>query len=111
MSKIEPGVLESCTLAPDGSKVDIKLRQGVKSAVGNEFTTVDIEYGLERSVATKAVGFFFLGVAGAQDRAQWKTIDKYTMEVVKKDSSLYNLCGPDDPPGSRSFVDHGFHRG
>ena len=94
MTKIEPGVLESCTLASDGSKVDIKLRQGVKSAYGNEFTTADIEYGLDRSIATKAVGFFFLGVAGAQDRAQWKTIDKYTMQVVKEgETSLYNLCG------------------
>lgn len=93
MSKIEPGIIETCDMEADGSKVTLKLREGVKSAYGNEFTTADIEYGLDRSFATKAIGYFFLGVGGAQSRDQWKTIDKYTMEVVQEENSMVNLCG------------------
>ena len=90
---LQPGIIQSCTLAPDGSKVTMVLHQGVKSAVGNEFTTADITYGIQRSVATAAIGYFFMGVGGAQDPAQWKAIDKYTEEVDQKNGvSMYNLC-------------------
>jgi peptide/nickel transport system substrate-binding protein len=93
-SELEPGIVESCTLAADGSKVTLKLRQGVKSAYGNEFTTDDILWGLQRSVAHQFIGGFFMGVAGAPDPAQWKAIDKYTMQVDQaNEQSMFNLCG------------------
>ena len=66
-SKLEPGIIEKCTLAPDGSKVTMNLRQGVKSAYNNELTTDDILWGLQRSVAHQFIGGFFMGVAGAPD--------------------------------------------
>jgi peptide/nickel transport system substrate-binding protein len=92
-SKLDPGIVEKCTLAPDGSKVTLNLRQGVKSAYGNEFTTDDITWGLQRSVAHKFIGGFFMGVAGAPDPAQWKATDKYTMEVSQAGGqSMFNLC-------------------
>jgi peptide/nickel transport system substrate-binding protein len=93
MTTIQPGLVESCTLTPDGGKITLKLRQGAKSAVGNEFTSDDVMFGIQRSAATKAIGYFFAGVGGAQDPAQWKAIDKYTVEVTKQDASMYNLCG------------------
>jgi peptide/nickel transport system substrate-binding protein len=92
-STLQPGIIQSCTLAPDGSKVTMNLRQGVKSAYGNEFTTADIMYGLKRSVADGFIGNFFMGVGGAGDINQWKAVDKYTMEIDQKGgASLYNLC-------------------
>jgi peptide/nickel transport system substrate-binding protein len=93
-STLTPGIIENCSLAADGSKVTLKLRQGVKSAYGNEFTTDDITWGLQRSVAHKFIGGFFMGVAGAPDPAQWKAVDKYTMEVNQANGqSMFNLCG------------------
>lgn len=93
-STLQPGIIDSCVLAPDGSKVTLKLHQGVKSAYGNEFTTDDILWSLQRSVADKFIGAFFMGVAGAPDTAQWKAIDKYTMEVDQANGqSMFNLCG------------------
>lgn len=92
-STLQPGIISSCTLAPDGSKVTMVLKQGVKSAYGNEFTTADIQYGLKRSAADQFIGNFFMGVGGAGDITQWKAVDKYTMEVDQKGgASLYNLC-------------------
>jgi peptide/nickel transport system substrate-binding protein len=93
-STLTPGIVDNCSLAADGSKVTLKLRQGVKSAYGNEFTTDDITWGLQRSVAHKFIGGFFMGVAGAPDPAQWKAVDKYTMEVSQANGqSMFNLCG------------------
>ena len=93
-SKLTPGIVESCDLAGDGSKVTLKLRQGVKSAYGNELTTADITWGLQRSIAHAFIGAFFMGVGGAPDPAQWEAVDKYT-EVVHQANgqSLFNLCG------------------
>lgn len=93
MTTIQPGLIESCTMASDGGKITLKLRTGAKSAVGNEFTSADIIFGINRSAATKAIGYFFAGVGGAQDPAQWKAVDKYTVEITKKDASMYNFCG------------------
>lgn len=93
MTQTTSGIIESCTVEPDGSKVTLVLRQGVLSSYGNEFTTADIQYGLERSFATQAIGYFFAGVAGAQDLSQWNFVDDYTVEVTQKDDiSLFNLC-------------------
>jgi peptide/nickel transport system substrate-binding protein len=92
-STLQPGIIQSCTLAPDGSKVTMVLRQGVKSAYENEFTTADITWGLQRSVADKFIGAFFMGVGGAPDISQWKAVDKYTEEVDQANGkSMVNLC-------------------
>jgi peptide/nickel transport system substrate-binding protein len=93
MTKTTGGIIESCTIEADGSKATLVLREGVLSPYGNEFTTADIQYGLERSVDTGAIGNFFMGVGGAQDLAQWNFVDDYTAVVDQKEGkSLFNLC-------------------
>jgi len=93
LSTTTPGIVQSCTLAPDGTKVTMVLRQGVKSAYGNELTTADITWGLQRSVADKFIGAFFMGVGGAGDISQWHAIDKYTEEIDQANgNSMVNLC-------------------
>ena len=93
-TKLTPGIIQSCTLAPDGSKVTLSLRQGVMSPYGNEFTTDDILWGIQRSVAHNFIGAFFMGVGGAPDPAQWHALDKYTMEIDQANGqSLFNMCG------------------
>ena len=93
-STLEPGIIESCTLADDGSLVTMKLRQGVLSPYGNELKTDDILWGLERSVAHQFIGGFFMGVGGAPDPAQWRAVDDYTMEIDQgaDGASMFNLC-------------------
>jgi peptide/nickel transport system substrate-binding protein len=93
LSTTTPGIVQSCTLTPDGSKVTMALRPGVKSAVGNELTTADLTWGLQRSVADKFIGAFFMGVGGAGDIAQWHAVDKYTEEIDQANGqSMVNLC-------------------
>ncbi len=90
---LQPGIIQSCKLAPDGSKVTMVLRQGVKSPYGNEFTTDDITWGIQRSKASGNIGAFFMGVGGAGDLSQWHAVDKFTEEVDQENGiSLYNLC-------------------
>ncbi len=93
LSTTQPGIVQSCTLTPDGSKVTMVLRQGVKSAYGNELTTDDITWGLQRSVADAFIGAFFMGVGGAGDISQWHAVDKYTEEIDQAGgNSMVNLC-------------------
>lgn len=90
---LQPGIIQLCTLASDGSKVTMVLRQGVKSAYGNEFTTADITWGLQRSVASGNIGAFFMGVGGAGDVNQWHAVDAYTEEIDQENGqSMANLC-------------------
>jgi len=90
-SKLQPGILDSCTLSADGLTATVKIRQGVKSAVGNEFTSDDIIWSVQRSLALKSTGAFFLGVANAADEAFWKATDRYTV-VVTGTKPMANLC-------------------
>ena len=82
MSKAVPGIIQSCDLTSDGKSATYHLRHGVKSWAGNEFTTDDIMWRLQRAVALKANGSFFLSVVNASNLDQYKALDKYTLQIT-----------------------------
>jgi peptide/nickel transport system substrate-binding protein len=82
MSKATPGIIQSCDLSADGTTATYHLRQGVKSSAGNEFTTADIMWRLQRAVALQANGSFFMNVVNAPNLDQYKALDKYTLQIT-----------------------------
>src|SRR5690606_36109744 len=83
---VEPvdGVLaERWEVSPDRRTYTITLRDGVMSAAGNELTTADVEWTLERSFAIEQNGPFYLtGAADINDISSFEAIDDRTFEIT-----------------------------
>jgi len=60
---IEGHLAERWTVSPDGKSYLFTLRQGVKSAHGNELTAADVEWGWKKSFDQKRTGNFIAGVS------------------------------------------------
>ena len=77
--------------------ITVELRKGVKSAWGNEFTTKDIEWMLERGVASKAIFYSCISMFGCDPDTEmggFKIIDDYTFQmeqVVDYDLYLFDF--------------------
>ena len=56
--KIEPHMAESWTVSKDGKTYTFKLRRGIKSPFGNEFTADDVVWTYEKSAHQKRTGQF-----------------------------------------------------
>src|SRR5437879_12231284 len=89
-----PMLAESHTVSKDGLVYTFKLRQGVKFHNGKEMTSEDVVVSLARwgkqSVYGKAL---FAQVA------EWKALDKYTVEMKPKEKSaivLISLAVPNN---------------
>jgi ABC-type transport system substrate-binding protein len=66
-ARIEPHLAESWTTSDDGKTVTFKLREGVKSAAGNELTSADVVWGYKKAIAQKRTGAFLMEVARVND--------------------------------------------
>ncbi len=62
-AKIEGHLAESWTTSEDGKRWVVTLRQGVKSAYGNELSAADVEWGWAKSFAQKRTGAFIATAA------------------------------------------------
>jgi ABC-type transport system substrate-binding protein len=62
-TKIEPLLAESWSYADGGRTFTFKLKQGVRSARGNELTAADVEWSWAKSFAQRRTGNFIAGVA------------------------------------------------
>ncbi len=82
MSNLLPGVLESYELSNDGLTATYHIRPGVISFWGNELTSEDVMWGVDKAHALNATSLFFMGVANADKPGQWKAIDKYTVQIT-----------------------------
>lgn len=69
-------------VSADGKTYTIHLRQGVKSAAGNEFTSADIKWIMDRAFGTKAVGAFVTSIAHIAKPADVAVVDKYTVRIT-----------------------------
>jgi peptide/nickel transport system substrate-binding protein len=65
-SNVVPKLAESWTESPDGKTWKFKLREGVKSCLGNELTADDVVFAFEKSVAQKRTGLFLNNVTNIQ---------------------------------------------
>jgi len=76
------GLFESWQVSSDGTKLTIKIRKGVKSYYGNEFTADDFLWRVQRAWNTGFIGRFQYEVAGITKPEDVKKIDDYTLEVT-----------------------------
>jgi peptide/nickel transport system substrate-binding protein len=81
-SGVDGRLIESFEVEPDAMKATFHLRQGVTSQWGNELTTEDVRYTLERSKALQGFQAFLWGTAGLTGPENINVIDKYTYEVT-----------------------------
>lgn len=79
---IEPGIIENCVLSADGLEATYHLRPNVRSAAGNEFTSADVIYRVERAIANNAITQFIQNAVNAGKREQWTAVDKYTVAIT-----------------------------
>lgn len=63
LQTVQPMLAESWEVAPDGSKITMKMRDGVTFASGNPFTAEDAAWSIRRVVK--------MGQVGVTDIAQW----------------------------------------
>ncbi len=79
-----PGIMQSCDLSDDGKSATFKMRKGVKSGAGHEFTADDVLWKVQRSASLKSIGSFIQFIGNASDPAQWKKVDDYTVTVTSE---------------------------
>jgi peptide/nickel transport system substrate-binding protein len=88
---MEPGIIESCKLSEDGRSAVYKLRPNVLSAAGNEFTSADVVYRVERAIGNNAIAQFIQNSVNAGKREQWEAVDKYTVSI-KAQTPMPQIC-------------------
>jgi len=59
-STFVPNLCESWSVSPDNAVAVFSLRRGVRSHWGNELTSADVRYSVDRAFAVKASVFYFL---------------------------------------------------
>ncbi len=73
----EGKLAESWTVDPEGCWAEFKLREGVKSAWGNELTAEDVKWTWDRKFALGGNGAFFTGLLGMTGPENIIVLDKY----------------------------------
>jgi len=91
LTTLEPGTVESCELSEDGLTAIYHIRPGVVSPYGNELTSDDILWGVERSITLGGIGRFFLQAANAHSVDKWEAVDKYTVKITS-DTPMAMVC-------------------
>lgn len=81
-NKVEPRLWESWELSDDQKTLTVRLRKGVLSNAGNEFTTKDVLWTYQRWFTIKGVGKFFLDTANITNPDNVKIIDDYTFSLT-----------------------------
>lgn len=97
-SKIVPGVAESWTVSPDGSKFTLKIRKGLKFPSGNAVTAEDIVWAIKRNLT--------LNLANAQRLREWDIKKDNVDAVVKAEDANTLVITPTRPwaPGLFLFA-------
>jgi peptide/nickel transport system substrate-binding protein len=85
---VEAMLAESWTVSDDKKVITIALRKGVKSSFGNEMTTEDVRWSLERNIALGANGPFYLGAIGFPDMSGFEVVDKYNFKMTLKEPNV-----------------------
>ena len=80
-----PGLVERTEVSDDNLTYTMHLRQGVTSAAGNEFTSEDVRWMLERNFGVGVIGAFVVGIAKIPSMDAVNVIDDYTVEITISD--------------------------
>ena len=79
-----PDLAESYEVSEDGKTITIRLRKGILSPYGNEFTTKDVIWKWERGLRMKTNAAFYAGVLDFLETGMdaFKVIDDYTFSIT-----------------------------
>jgi len=111
-----PWLSESYELDEETRVITVKLKEGVISAWGNELTTKDIEWSLQRNQGLQGFGAFGYSIGGVdlnEDLGGFKIIDDYTYQLKQSNPvSLINfelmMCNlwvcPFDSTNAKEYV-------
>lgn len=80
--EIEGRLIESFEVSPDAKTAIFHLRKGVTSQWGNELTSEDVRYTLERAKALNGFQAFLWGTGGYTGPENIEIIDRYTYKVT-----------------------------
>ena len=78
---IQPWYLQSWEYSEDYSSCTFHIRPGVLSFNGNEYTSADQQYKIDRLYGLKAIGLFFAGFVNYDENNPIEIIDKYTFKM------------------------------
>jgi len=91
IDEVRGELLESWEYLDDGFRLRLNLRQGVLSAWGNEMTSADMKWGLDRMIENSGTGRFLMqrisrwqsihDFSGLYDSSPVDIVDKYTVDV------------------------------
>jgi peptide/nickel transport system substrate-binding protein len=81
-NQLQPRLFESWELSADGRVATFRIRPGVKSYYGNEFTTEDVKWRIDRLFGLKAVGTFLALTQDFASADALKVIDRYTFSIT-----------------------------
>ena len=89
----EPWQLEAWELTEDASAVIMHIRQGVLSSNGNELTSADIAYTIDRAIALEAIGYFYNTLIDLDLENPYEIMDDYTIKVnaTKANGLLFSI--------------------
>lgn len=76
----EPGIMTGCDVSDGGKTVTYRIRPGVRSAWGNEFTADDVLWRIERGRATGAINAL-LDMLLNMHEAKYTKVDDYTVKI------------------------------
>ena len=68
-------------LSEDGTQATHRIKPGVLSSTGNELTSADFAYRIDRAFGLGAIGAFFMSIISADPTNPVEIIDKYTFKV------------------------------
>ena len=82
---VRPLMAESFTVSLDKKVYTFRLRQGLISHAGNEFTAEDVKWRFDRAFGLASIGTFFTNVSRLEGSDSVKVIDRYTVEFTLKE--------------------------
>ncbi len=80
--EVEFAMFESYEISPDGRITTFHIKPGIVSKYGNEFTSADVQYTLERGFELNGFIKWLFGNAGLNSIDNVKVVDKYTFQFV-----------------------------
>jgi peptide/nickel transport system substrate-binding protein len=81
-TQFEPRLAESWDVSADKRTWTFHVRHGVMSVWGNEFTSDDYKWSVERAFADKSWGWFLATAGGIASGDSVNVIDKYTFSIT-----------------------------
>ena len=83
---VQPWLVQSFEYNEDFSSCTFHVRPGVRSFAGNELTSADFQWKVERALGVQGIGAFFASILNLDPSNAVEVIDKYTFK--------YNSTGP-----------------